>query len=563
MQGSLACLNAKGRFGPAGWMAAAIAVAAVSPAPGQTIPIIGETYAHDPSPIVDENGTFFYYSTGQGILSRESTNLSDWTDGPAVFAINPAWATAGVPGFTGDYWAPQVNYFDGLYHLYYAVSTIGSQVSGIGMATSPTLNPADSNYGWTDQGPVIQSTTGGLFNAIDPSVITAQDGTMWMSFGSYWQGIYEVQLNPATGLRLNPNTAPTHLSIHLDGLQDNEASYLEYHDGYYYLFENWGSCCSGTASTYNVRMGRSTSVNGPFVDESGVELLNGGGTLFLGGTGNYIGPGQVGIYSQNGTDYLSYHYYNGADNGTPAFAIQTLHWTASGWPSVNDNLTWSAVTTGSVTDGGGSWNLTSTHFVGGSGAQAWDDTGYGAVTFGSLAGPAGVVNVTQPTTVQTITFNAASSGTYTLAGSSAIALPVYATITSNAADRGAADHHRHGDTDPGWGVGRDESVREAGFAGLYRQRFADHRREPGGHQRQLHVDRPVGRRFCDGDDVGVVDAHRGGGPERGRHRRARFGGGRRAERRRQRDGQRPDFFRRQIFRRDRHGQPDRRDRAAS
>jgi fibronectin-binding autotransporter adhesin len=214
---------------------------------------------------------------------------------------------------------------------------------------------------------------------------------------------------------------------------DNEASYLYYRDGYYYLFENWGSCCSGTASTYNVRMGRSTSVNGPFVDQAGVELLNGGGSLFLGGTGNYIGPGQVGIYSQNGTDYLSYHYYNGANSGTPAFAVQTLHWTTAGWPSVNNNLTWSSATNGTVTDGGGTWNLTSSHFVGGSGAQSWDDSGYGAVTFGSLAGPAGTVNVTQPLVVQTITFNAASSGTYTLAGSSAIALPVYATITSNVA----------------------------------------------------------------------------------------------------------------------------------
>jgi autotransporter-associated beta strand protein len=430
MRSSDATLNAKGRFLSPGWLAA---VAAAAPAFGQTIPIIGETYAHDPSPIVDDNGTYFYYSTGQGILSRESTDLSHWSDGPAVFGTNPAWTTAGVPGFTGDYWAPQVNYFDGQYHLYYAVSTSGSQVSGIGMATSPTLNPAVAGYGWSDQGPVIQSTTRGLYNAIDPSVITAPNGTMWMSFGSYWQGIYEVQLNPATGLQLNPGTAPIHLSIHLDGLQDNEASYLYYRSGYYYLFENWGSCCSGTASTYNVRMGRSTSVNGPFVDEAGVSLLNGGGSLFLGGTGNYIGPGQVGIYSQNGADYLSYHYYNGANNGTPALGIQTLHWTAAGWPTVNNALTWSASTTGTVTDGGGTWDLTSSHFVSGSTAQPWDDSGYGAVTFGSQAGPAGLINVTQPTVVQTITFNAASSGSYTLAGSSAIALPVYATITSNVA----------------------------------------------------------------------------------------------------------------------------------
>ena len=163
-----------------------------------------------------------------------------------------------MPGFTGFFWAPDVSYFDGLYHMYYAVSTFGSQVSAIGMATSPTINPSSFQYDWTDHGAVIQSTTGKDYNAIDPSVLVDTNGSVWMSFGSYVDGIYVAQINPATGMRENST---------LTRVADNssiEASYLYQHDGYYYLFVNFGMCCMGVNSTYNIRVGRSTSITGPY-----------------------------------------------------------------------------------------------------------------------------------------------------------------------------------------------------------------------------------------------------------------------------------------------------------
>ena len=38
------------------------------------------------------------------------------------------------------------------YYLYYSASVWGTKLSGIGFATSPTLDPSAPNYGWTDQG---------------------------------------------------------------------------------------------------------------------------------------------------------------------------------------------------------------------------------------------------------------------------------------------------------------------------------------------------------------------------------------------------------------------------
>src|ERR1700761_1645534 len=60
-----------------------------------------------------------------------------------------------------------------------------------------------------------------------------------------------------------------------------EASVIYKSGSFYYLFSSWDLCCKGTSSTYNIRVGRATNVAGPYVDQSGVNLLNGGGTLVL------------------------------------------------------------------------------------------------------------------------------------------------------------------------------------------------------------------------------------------------------------------------------------------
>jgi hypothetical protein len=297
----------------------------------------GSLGVHDPSAIINCNGRYYIFSTGQGISSKSSADKTYWVTGPVVFASQPAWTTTAVPGFTGFFWAPDISYFNGQYHLYYAVSTFGSQVSAIGLATNPTLDPTDPSYLWTDQGPVIQSTNGLLYNCIDPSVTFDASSNLWMSFGSYWNGIYSIQLNPTNGLHLTSNPAIYHLAYN----SSIEASYLYHHGSYYYLFVNWGTCCSGMDSTYNIRVGRSASVTGPFVDRNGVSMVSGGGTLFLKTTGKYIGPGQIGILDEGGTNCFSYHYYDGNANGTPTLDIEPLYWTPDGWPAFTND--WAAV----------------------------------------------------------------------------------------------------------------------------------------------------------------------------------------------------------------------------
>lgn len=304
----------------------------------------GSLGIHDPSTIIKHNGRYYLFGTGRGIVSKSSADGILWTDGPAVFATPPAWVTNAAPGFNGDFWAPDIAFINGKYCLYYSVSSWGSQQSGIGLVTSPTLDPTAPDYLWTDQGVVIQSVVGSSFNTIDPSIAFDANGNPWMAYGSYWSGIYLVQLDPVTGKRITPSSPLTQLAYN----SSIEAACLTRRGGYYYLFVNWGSCCDGVDSTYNIRVGRSTSITGPYLDRNGVDLRSSAGTLFLEASGKYAGPGHVGVFNENGQDWFSYHYYDAGDYapwygayGAAKFDLAPLSWSADDWPVFNRD--WSAI----------------------------------------------------------------------------------------------------------------------------------------------------------------------------------------------------------------------------
>lgn len=330
------------KFSGHGWFSFLLAVLFTSSTQAAEIPtfIRGVLGIHDPSTVIVCNGRYYVFGTGQGIISRSSADKTYWVAGPAVFANPPSWTTNAVPGFTGFFWAPDIIYLNGLYHLYYSCSTFGSQVSAIGLATNPTLDPADPNYLWTDQGPVIQYGPFVSYNTIDPSVMMASDGRLWMALGSFFTGIKLTELDPATGKRITTNSTVYSLAQH-PPTTAIEASCIFQRSNYYYLFVNWDTCCSGVNSTYNIRVGRSTNVTGPYLDQNGVSMASGGGTLFLKTTGKYIGPGHMGILNEGATNWFGYHYYDADLNGAPTFDFEPLSWTADGWPAFTND--WSAV----------------------------------------------------------------------------------------------------------------------------------------------------------------------------------------------------------------------------
>lgn len=292
----------------------------------------------DPSTIVKRGDTYWIYGTGPGVQQFSSKDKIHWTKQGPVFASAPTWLASTVPGNNNESWAPDVHEFGGKYYLYFSYSKWGSRTSAIGVATNATLDPK----GWVDQGVVVRSGDDTRFNTIDPCIFQDADGRPWLSFGSYFSGIKLMPLDPNTGKQA-AGSALTSIATR-PGVPGNaiEASYIYYHDDYYYLFVNWDACCAGSRSTYNIRMGRSKAVTGPYLDKSGKDMNQGGGTLFLGavsdnGSGrpfdDETGPGHAGILQEGTNFWLSTHYEWARDRGgATTVNVQKLAWDSDGWP---------------------------------------------------------------------------------------------------------------------------------------------------------------------------------------------------------------------------------------
>jgi arabinan endo-1,5-alpha-L-arabinosidase len=304
------------------------------------------TFIHDPA-MAREGNTYYVFSTGDpaGVIGngniqiRVSHNLRSWQYTGTVFARQPAWITSAL-GSIPNLWAPDISYFGGLWHLYYAGSSFGSNNSVIGLATTPTLDPGSPRYHWTDDGLVFRSATADDYNAIDPSVVTDASGGKWLSFGSFWSGIKLLRLGAATGKPAS--SSPTVYSLAEKPSPDPlEGSGIVYHGGYYYLFMAVDYCCKGISSTYHIQVGRSASITGPYVDASGTALLSGGGMEVQGTDAGMIGPGSPFVFGPGAgggsSPLLVYHYYDAFDSGDAWIQIRPLGW-VGGWPVTGNPL---------------------------------------------------------------------------------------------------------------------------------------------------------------------------------------------------------------------------------
>lgn len=301
---------------------------------------------HDPS-IAREGDTYYVFATSsnprQGQLPiRCSHDLHDWKMCGHVFDSVPAWIHTASPRTRG-LWAPDISYFGGVYHLYYAYSSFGVNTSGIALATNETLDSQSPKYRWEDRGVVLESKRTDDFNAIDPSIVLDRKGRPWLSFGSFWSGIKMRRIDPETGKpsasdprlyslasRVKPaDAAPAKPGLPADW-EAIEAPFVVRHGRYFYLFVSWDLCCRGTRSTYRIMVGRASRVTGPFRDADGTPMLKGGGTQLLAGNSRWVGPGGESVLQRPEGDLIVFHAYD-AITGRPALQISTLTW-ARGWP---------------------------------------------------------------------------------------------------------------------------------------------------------------------------------------------------------------------------------------
>jgi arabinan endo-1,5-alpha-L-arabinosidase len=289
---------------------------------------------HDPA-IIKTEDAYYIFCTGRGIPVRKSVDLLDWKISfpPVVFSAVPEWAQEIIPG-QSDIWAPDISYYNGKYHLYYSVSTFGKNRSVIGLATNTTLNFEDDAFEWVDEGLVFESGAANNYNCIDPNLIIDAEGTPWLAFGSFWSGIKMRRLEFETGKPSEEDTTLYSLAQRFVNSGSIEAPFIIHKGDCYYLFASFDFCCRGVDSTYHVKVGRSKSVTGPYVDREGVEMFKGGGTQVTFPTDRWHGPGHNSMLQENGVEYIIYHAYDAENQGVPTMRIDRLIWDADGWPAI-------------------------------------------------------------------------------------------------------------------------------------------------------------------------------------------------------------------------------------
>ncbi|KAJ7837115.1 glycoside hydrolase family 43 protein [Mycena leptocephala] len=267
------------------------------------LPIKGPFFfVHDPSLVQRTDGKYFLFTTHDKAGIITATHLDGpWTE---VGSILPNNSTIQLPG-RDDIWAPDVSFHNGEYYAYYAVSTFGSQNSGIGLAISKTMEPGS----WVDHGLVFNSTTGDEFNAIDPNLSIDEHG--------------------------NPLFNPVQLAFNSTSPNPEEGAFIWKHESFFYLFISSGLCCGFVADAlppagdeYKVFVGRSKSARGPFLDKNGQDMRETGGTLVLGSHGNIYAPGGQVIFTDKKTNKDVPSPFN---DEFSSLGLNGIDW-SSGWP---------------------------------------------------------------------------------------------------------------------------------------------------------------------------------------------------------------------------------------
>lgn len=291
-------------------------------------PVIGYD-CPDPTVLDDRSrtGYFYAYST-----SHDNTNLPVYRSKDMVHweALGDGLSSSWKPWSEGGrLWAPDINYVNGKYILYYAMGVWGnSQLSASGVAVSD--NPEGL---FQDKGMVVSFQNTGVGNSIDPMLFLDEDGTKYLYWGSLGKtsGIWVIELSDDC-LSIKEGAEPIKL-----GANNMEAAYVIKRNGYYYMFNSKGSCCEGSNSTYHLIVSRSKSPKGPFIGPDGKSLLESDyANIILSSSldSTFIGPGhdaQI-ITDDAGNDWMAYHaYWKGNNYNGRCMLIDKIVW-ENGWP---------------------------------------------------------------------------------------------------------------------------------------------------------------------------------------------------------------------------------------
>jgi len=297
-------------------------------------PLKGDIKVHDPVMIKDGN-TYYVFHTGRGIAIKTSKDRINWKNAGSVFSRNnlPAWHKQDIPNQDGMLWAPDIHYRNGKYWVYYSVSAWMNFNSSVGLVTNTTLDSTQPNYKWVDEGKIIGYKNGGEgVNVIDPNAFVDTDGRVWLFYGSYKAGLRLTELNATTGKLLND---PPQLTVITRAL--GEGVFVIKGPKYYYIFASRGRCCAGLRSTYQIVIGRSLTVDGPYLNKEGKSWVDNNYTVFLAGDSTAPGKGHNGFLTDGDTTFIVYHAYTRAAGGAALLNSKILYMDEEDWPTLDNS----------------------------------------------------------------------------------------------------------------------------------------------------------------------------------------------------------------------------------
>ncbi|KAK7045036.1 glycosyl hydrolase [Favolaschia claudopus] len=274
------------------------------------------------------SGTYYMFTSGVGLKIYTSTDLATWKAGGVVWPNGTPWAAPYTGGDNENLWAPDCKIVDGEFRLFYSASTPGSQKSAIFYAHSKT----GASGSFTNGGLVVSSSPSTTnFNAIDPNL--SLEPVLYLSFGSYWDGIRGVRLSPTTFLPLSKNFDT--LAYRDNGKEPyglphaEEAPVIAKLGDFWYLFTSWNR----DNEYYEVHVARSDRHNGGYFGKAGLPATKNGGTVILSMHDKIRGPGGQDVFTDtDGKVYLVYHYKLAGVTGK-VVGLNRLDM-SSGWPVV-------------------------------------------------------------------------------------------------------------------------------------------------------------------------------------------------------------------------------------
>jgi len=279
----------------------------------------GQPWIHDPSTLAECDGKWYTFGTGGGGLITDDG--WHWHSG----AVRPGGGAA-----------PDVIKIGNRYLVIYGATGggLGGRHNGrILTMWNKTLDPTSPDFGYTEGIEVAQSEGFEDNDAIDPGLLLdPSTGRLWASYGTYFGSIRLIELDPNTGTRVDGNK-PLDIGI------DCEATDLLYRNGWYYLLGTHGTCCDGVNSTYNIVVGRSREVTGPYLDNVGRDMAAGGGRMVVCAEDRRTGAGHFGrTILDEGVEVTSFHWEADYDqSGRSVLAIHPLLW-KNDWPVAGEQF---------------------------------------------------------------------------------------------------------------------------------------------------------------------------------------------------------------------------------